>query len=204
MIVIDGRKSDMRIGNFSNLEEILVAANHQCQQERRIVTDIFLNDEHFSEIYPHQSEDIEKHDIKSVEIRSVPLGEMAYDISEELFKVARIMSDGSREVARLFRQADDNQALELFQDLLDVTRDFMSMIGVLRSEFIDVNDEKFTTLVERVSGLLGEISEVLANEDWVLLADLLEFEFNPVCESWHSTIADMREQIRLSLGQAGE
>lgn len=195
MIIIDGRKTDMHIENFANLEEILVEANTKCGEENRIVTDVLLNDELFSEIYPHQAEDIERDEIRTVEVRSVPLGEMALNISDELFKVTRMMSNGSARVAQLFRQGDDQEALDMFQDLLDVTRDFMSMVGVLRSEFVEVTDPQFVALVERVSELLGEMSEVLAGEDWILLADLLEFEFNPVCEAWNKNLAQMRSEI---------
>lgn len=195
MIIIDGRKTDMHIENFANLEEILVEANTKCGEENRIVTDVLLNNELFSEIYPHQAEDIERDEIRTVEVRSVPLGEMALNISDELFKVTRMMSNGSARVAQLFRQGDDQEALDMFQDLLDVTRDFMSMVGVLRSEFVEVTDPQFVALVERVSELLGEMSEVLAGEDWILLADLLEFEFNPVCEAWNKNLAQMRNEI---------
>lgn len=195
MIIIDGRKTDMHIENFANLEEILVEANTKCGEENRIVTDVLLNNELFSEIYPHQAEDIERDEIRTVEVRSVPLGEMALNISDELFKVTRMMSNGSARVAQLFRQGDDQEALDMFQDLLDVTRDFMSMVGVLRSEFVEVTDPQFVALVERVSELLGEMSEVLGGEDWILLADLLEFEFNPVCEAWNKNLAQMRSEI---------
>lgn len=199
MIIIDGRETNMHIGNFANLEEILVEAHIECTKDRRIVTDVLVNNELFSEIYPHQAEDIEREEISKVEILSMPLGEMALNITDELFKVTRIMSDGSKQVARLFRQGDDQEALELFQDLLDVTRDFMSMVGVLRTEFITVSDPEFTTLVERVSELLGEMSEVLAGEDWILLADLLEFDFNPVCEAWNASIQKLRAKISSNL-----
>ena len=49
--------------------------------------------------------------------------------------------------------------------------------------------------MERVSELLGEMSEVLSGEDWILLADLLEFEFNPVCEAWNKNLEKLRADI---------
>ena len=83
MIIIDGRASDLRIENFANLEEILVEANTECTREQRIVTDVLLNSEPFSEIYPHQAEDIERDEIRSVEISTMPLGEMALNVTDE-------------------------------------------------------------------------------------------------------------------------
>ena len=195
MIIIDGRASDLRIENFSNLEEILVEANAECTRAQRIVTDVLLNNEPFSEIYPHQAEDIERDEIRSVEINTMPLNEMALNITDELFKVTRMMESGSLQCAKLCRQGDDQQGLELFQDLLDVTRDFMSMIGVLRHDFVTVNEPEFDSLVEKVSALLGEMTEVLESEDWILLSDLLEFEFVPVSNAWNKILEKLRATI---------
>ncbi len=201
MIIIDGRQTEMQVANFSNLEELLVNVLEKSNMENRVVTDIFVNKEQFSEIYPHQAEDIGCEAIESVEVRSMPVGEMAINIAREMYKVAQMMGNGSKEVARLFRQADDAEALELFQDLLDVTRDFMGMINVLRSEFSLSKNKEIIHSSETLSSLLVEMTEVLENEDWILLADLLEYEFLPVCENWKKAIQVLREDIRNAVQQ---
>ncbi len=199
MIIIDGQQSKLEISNFANLEEILVNVMQEQSMENRVVTDVLVNEETFSEIYPHQAEDIGSEFIKSVEIRSVPVGEMAVNISREMYKVADIMAAGSRQISRLFRQAEDAEALELLQDLLDVTRDFMNMQGVLRREFNLNDDAEFNANVEQFSSLLTEMTEVLENEDWILLADLLEYELLPVCENWKKVIQTLREELRTAI-----
>ncbi|MCL2123394.1 MAG: hypothetical protein FWH34_04815 [Desulfovibrionaceae bacterium] len=197
MIIIDGRQSAMEIGNFANLEEILVGVMGKEEMESRIVTDVLVNDESFSEIYPHQAEDIGSEFIKSVEVRSMPVGEMASNIAREMYKVAQIMSNGAKHVARLFRQADDAEALDMLQDLLDVTRDFMTMIGVLRGEFcLDSGNKEFNESAEQLSALLTEMSDVLESADWILLADLLEYEFLPLSQNWKQVIQSIRENLR--------
>jgi hypothetical protein len=197
MITIDGRQSEMEIGNFANLEEILVGVMSNEDMTARIVTDVLVNEEAFSEIYPHQAEDIGSAVINSVEVRSMHLSEMAVSIAREMYKVAQIMSNGARHVARLFRQADDAEALDMLQDLLDVTRDFMNMIGVLRNEFcLDSGNREFGENFEQLSNLLTEMSEVLESSDWILLADLLEYEFLPLSQSWKQVIQSIRENLR--------
>ena len=197
MITIDGRRSKMEIGNFANLEEILVDVMSNEDMDSRIVTDVLVNNEAFSEIYPHQAEDIGSEFIKTVEVRSMHVGEMAANIAREMYKVAQIMSNGARHVAHLFRQADDAEALDMLQDLLDVTRDFMSMIGVLRNEFcLDSGNKEFNESTEQLSNLLTEMSEVLENSDWILLADLLEYEFLPLSQNWKQVIQSIRENLR--------
>lgn len=198
MIIIDGQQSQMNIGNFANLEEILVQVVSDDTMNNRIVTDVIVNEETFSEIYPHQAEDIASEFLRTVEVRSMPVNEMAVNIAREMYKVAQIMANGSKQVSRLFRQAEDAEALELFQDLLDVTRDFMGMLSVLRSEFALSTSKDFSNNSEQFSALLSEMTEVLENEDWILLADLLEYEFLPVCENWKKVIQVLREDIRQS------
>jgi len=196
MIVVDGRDTGLQIQSFDNLEQILVKVMEDRHIEGRIVTDVLVNKEPFSEIYPHQAEDVEASDIESVEIVSMPTSEMAVNITRELYKVVTLMDHGARRVAELFRKADDNEALEVYQDLLDVTRDFMGMIGVLRGEFSLKHTPDFNEAAEDISGLFSEMLEVIENEDWILLADLLEFEFIPAVERWKKIVAQLREDIK--------
>ena len=195
MIIIDGRPMDMNMAAFSNLEEILVQVIKDDYLEKRVVTDVLLNKEPFNEIYPHQAEDIEVSEIETLEIQTVPLNEMAGSVTEELYKVIHIMGEGSREIARLFRQADDAEALEMLQDLLEVTREFVGMVGLLRYEYVTPGSDSIEDRIETISSLLGEMIEVLENEDWILLADLLEYEFLPTVKDWENVIGSLRNVI---------
>lgn len=187
MIIVDGRRSENKIANFANLEEVLSGVMSHEEMSDRVVTDVLVNNETFSEIYPHQAEDMTCDNIQSVEVRTMPASDMATEMAGEMGKVARMMEAGGRNVSRLFRDASDTEALELFQDLLDVTRDFMDMLSLLRSRYADNVDAGYSERVERMSSLLSEMSDIMENEDWILLADLLEYEFSPLCLEWQDT-----------------
>ena len=195
MIIIDGRPMDMNMAAFSNLEEILVQVIKDDYLEKRVVTDVLLNKEPFNEIYPHQAEDLEVSEIDSLEIQTVPLNEMAGNVAEELHKVINIMGEGARQIAQLFRQADDAEALEMLQDLLEVTREFLGMVGLLRYEYTTPGTDSISDRIEVISSLLGEMIEVLENEDWILLADLLEYEFLPTVKDWSGVINNLQKVI---------
>ena len=195
MIIIDGRPMDMNMAAFANLEEILVQVIKDDYLEKRVVTDVLLNKEPFNEIYPHQAEVIEVAEIDSLEIQTMPLNEMAGNVAEELHKVINIMGEGSRQIAQLFRQADDAEALEMLQDLLDVTREFLGMVGLLRYEYTTPGTDSISDRIEAISSLLGEMIEVLENEDWILLADLLEYEFLPTVKDWDGVINNLQKII---------
>lgn len=196
MIAVDGRDTGLQIQGFENLEQLLIKVMEDKHLTGRIVTDVMVNGEPFSEIYPHQAEDVETSEIESVEIVSMPTSEMAVNITRELYKVVTLMDHGARRVAELFRKADDGEALEVYQDLLDVTRDFMGMVGVLRGEFSLKKSVSFNESAEELSSLFSEMVEVIENEDWILLADLLEYEFIPAVERWKKVVAQLREDIK--------
>ncbi len=196
MLVIDGQKQDIDISGFDNLDQLFIKVMEGGTLENRVVTDVFVNEKPFSEIYPHQSEDIDLRDVQDVEIRTIGVPEAAVEITRELYKVVNLMGEGASRVAEMFRQADDAEALETYQDLIDVTRDFLGMIGVLRSEFAMKDHKEFTEASEQLSGLFTEMTEVLTNEDWILLADLLEYEFLPAVNRWKKVVALLREDVR--------
>jgi hypothetical protein len=198
MLLIDGQKSELSFANFTNLDQIFIKVMEDGLLHNRVVTDVFVNDEPFSEIYPHQSEDIDAGELKTVEIRTMPVGEVAVEITRELYKVVTLMGEGATRVAELFRQADDAEALETYQDLVDVTRDFIAMISTLRGEFALTDYREFMEASDQLSNLFGEMTSVMGNEDWILLADLLEYEFLPAVNRWKKVVAQLREDVRAS------
>ncbi|MDD4952519.1 MAG: hypothetical protein PHV85_08225 [Desulfovibrionaceae bacterium] len=198
MIVIDGRQSELDQRDFKTLDQIFVKVMERGDLNDRVVTDVFLNDEPFTEIYPRQAEDIDAKDIRKLEIKSVPVTEMAVSITREMYKVINLMAEAGNKVAAMFRRADDSEALELYQDLLDVIRNFIGMIGLLRDEFSLKEHSEFKAAADQLNTLFTEMSEVLENEDWILLADLLEYEFFPAVDKWKKVVAMLREDIRIA------
>lgn len=195
MIIIDGRENQLDLSGYANLEEALAAIMELDELQGRIITDVLVNDESFSEIYPHQAEDMECGSINKLEIKSEPVDKMALAMSGEMHKVATLMGNGARNVGRLFREEKNTDALELLQDLLDVTRDFMGMITKLRDQYLGGADENFVRKTEQFSDLLSEMSDVMESEDWVLLSDLLEYEFAPLCEDWRIIGENIHRQL---------
>ena len=196
MIIIDGKQYDIGPHNFENLEQVFTKVVADGHLEDRIVTDVKVNEEPFTEIYPHQAEDIALSDVESIEIVTMGTNAMAVEITLELYKVVNLMSEGGKRVAALFRQADDAEALETYQDLIDVIRNFLNMVGVLRDEYSLKDYPDYTNGAEELNTMFTEMNSVLENEDWILLADLLEYEFLPAVEKWKKVIKSLRDDIR--------
>ncbi len=52
--------------------------------------------------------------------------------------------------------------------------------------------------LDGLSSLFSEMIEIQENEDWILLADLLEYEYLPLVEKTKSLVADLRESVKSS------
>ncbi len=186
MLIIDGNEKKLQFADFANLETLLDEVVKFDNLEKRVITDVLVNDEPFSEIYPHQAEDIEMEMVDKVEIISIAEEEMIKNILIEMQKVITIMQSSSKQIAELFRQADDSEALEMYSDLLDVVRNFLGMISILYNQKNMLLNQKDSAIFDKFSELLNEIIEVQDNQDWILMADLLEYEFNPLLQEWQT------------------
>jgi hypothetical protein len=201
MIVIDGRQSEISLSNYANLEEVLATLMTDEGLDQRIVTDVLVNNEAFSELYPHQAEDIEAGEIERLEVRTVSMDEMATDVVGELPVVVDIMAGGARSVAKLLRAGDLAEAFAVLQDMIAVTRDFVGAIHVLRTQFSNGGNVDLDALGDILGDLLGEITDVIADEDWILVADLLEYEYLPACEGWRKVIEALSRDIASARGE---
>ena len=198
MIVIDGRESNMSLSNCDNLAEVLVKLMEEESLEERIVTDVLVDDQAFSELYPHHAEDIDSTSFQRLELRTVSLTQMAEDVTGELPKVITILGQGARRVAELLRQSELAEALEVLQDIVNVTREMLGTIQVLRNQYSSGINRDLENLSSRLGDLLGELNDVLGNEDWQLLADILEYEYAPACEGWRAVIDALASDIAAS------
>lgn len=195
MIVIDGRQSSMDLKSFANLEEVLVKVMEEEVVAGNIVTDVLVNETAFSEIYPHHAEDVTIDEVQRVELHTVSTSEMAAEVSKELHIVIKIMQDGSKGVAMRLRQGDTGEGMELLQDLLDVVRNFLGTISVLHQRFPLESTEAFEKTSVTLDSLLSEMCDVMGNQDWLLLADLLQYELAPACEEWSKIIDAFQADI---------
>lgn len=189
MIVIDGRESEQALSNYANLEDALVKLSETESLSNRIITDVLVNEEAFSELYPHQAEDIAIEDVERLELVSVSVTEMAKDIIAELPKVIKILNVSSKSIATLFRDSEIDDALDSLQDMLTVGSDFIKTIQVIRYYFSIDQANELLQISDSLDPLLTELSESIEDEDWMLVADLLEFELIPATEGWLKIIS---------------
>jgi hypothetical protein len=73
------------------------------------------------------------------------------------------------------------QAVAKSSQLLDWSLDDMTL-----------DDEPVNTTFQKLAEVLGEVRQALENQDYVLLADLLQYEFGPLATRWQRLLNHMR------------
>lgn len=191
MIYINGQKSELELNQFANFEEVIAATNKVCNDAEEIITEVHLNNELFQELYPHQAEDIEINEVQKVEITSIKYVDMASQIVSELYKVTASIRLASTEASESLRRGDDADAFNTIKNMIDVVRNFLNMISCFQSDFNAPVTDEYTSLTEKYTQILVEMNDALENQDWILVADLLEFEIAPLCSDWDEYLTSL-------------
>lgn len=84
------------------------------------------------------------------------------------------------------------EAVQLFDELID------GIGRLLNLDFskISINSETIQNRKERLLKLTSEMHSAQIGQDWVMLADLLEYELTPLIQDWIKIIPSFQEEIR--------
>jgi len=99
---------------------------------------------------------------------------------------------GFQKAADLFRLGNEQEAHKFYLQILDGIDWFSQVVQtIVVSREKDLEGEKLKDRQEKLTGLMTQMLEANQNKDWVLLADLLEYEMIPFYENWQAALSQM-------------
>ena len=197
LIEVDGKKIDFNLDEVSNLEELIYEVMENHVDGNRLITEVKVNDVTFSERWPGEARVIPLDKIYKIEFLTKPLDFVAEKMLEDIpNKIDEIIS-GLKEAAELYRVADEQEANLNFVKVVTTLRDFINFITQLkRVNIINWDKLELEEDYEKLIKLIDEMLDVQDDEDWILLADLIEYELTPIMESWKEITANMKDNIK--------
>ena len=75
------------------------------------------------------------------------------------------------------------------------------MLG-LNANTLDIEGEPLASLLDKPRQVLQQIKEALVAQDYVLLADILQYELGDVSEQWRTITAYLRDAVEEPQGAA--
>ncbi len=198
-IYIDSAPLDIEYEKFSNLEDLIYHVMSSHTAGDKLIVEVKVNDKTFSERWPGEAKIIPLDKIVKLEFITASLEEIASTMLADIPAQVESINKGLLEAAELYRVADEQEANLNFIKIVTSLRDFVNFVTQLKNanvipwEKVEIKGMDIDTYYDRLIKLIDEMLDVQEDEDWILLADLIEYELVPIMNKWREFLMEARE-----------
>jgi hypothetical protein len=136
-------------------------------------------------------------DIDSLEVELANLKDLvATNIANALDYLKKLIP-GFEQAADLFRTGNEQEANKYYLQILDGIDWFSQVVSVImqpdenETGLPDADDENLQVRQKKLTDLMSQMLEANENQDWVLLADILEYEMVPFYKDWGNILSKL-------------
>ena len=181
-----------------SLEEMLVDIMGKHLPAEHSIKRVMLNSEHYIEEVPHDAAKVDRDQIERLEIETLSPEEVADAFAQNGHHQLQTIIEAAPKVAELFRVADEAEANEHYLVFLETLQLLLHMI-VRVGELMDLDFSAISadgmsadTGLEKVKRVVDEMLSVQEDQDWVLLADVLEYDLVPALRPWLDILPQLK------------
>jgi hypothetical protein len=197
-VTINDESIPVDFSHMPNLEEALVELNDQFVPAGQQLFQVRVNGEFFSESYPRESRYMELKEIATLDLKTIPDKDMARVILGESVQQAEILCQAIEKSARLFRVSAEDEANHYFAQVLEALRWLLltgdnacQVLQVDLGQAVSLAGKRTTSFLPNLQTLLDEMLEISEDQDYVLLADLMEYELLPMVREWQEILKNL-------------
>jgi len=134
--------------------------------------------------------------ITSIELLELELAHLGDLLANNLANAKEYLEKlipGFQKAADLFRMGNEQEAHKFYLQILDGIDWFSQVVlNIVKSRGNQVEGQSLGDRQEKLTGLMAQMLEANQNQDWVLMADLLEYEMIPYYEDWQETLSHIK------------
>ena len=136
-------------------------------------------------------------DIDSLEVELANLKDLVATNLANALDYLKKLIPGCEQAADLFRAGNEQEANKYYLQILDGIEWFSQVVSVIMSpdegetKLPDTDDESLEVRQKKLTDLMSQMLEANQNQDWVLLADLLEYEMVPFYKDWEKILSKL-------------
>ena len=189
-VLVDGARLDTDCGTEPSLSDVVESIRKDWQADDRILVAIRCDDE---EVVGEELEAIlgtPLSEFGRVEFQTGSARGLAGDVLEHVSAMLIEASEVQSQVVELLGQGSTPRAMDLLSGCFAVWKQAQEGLSqaaeVLNLDLDTVEFEGATVgeFVEELAAALRKIRESLTTRDYVMLADVLAYELEPICERW--------------------
>jgi len=140
-------------------------------------------------------------ELESIEVETASKRDLVIDALAHGVISADALTIAARETSEMFRRGETAAANQRLAEFGDGIRSLVVLVGAVSAACggsVDRMDVGGRTVEQEVSGLIGQLEDVVAAQqalDWLTVADILEYEFDPALANWRSLFDGLRSTI---------
>jgi hypothetical protein len=192
-IFIDQQTID--IGQDSeNLVDILSAVTQESIENDRAISAVTVDGVDFTEQLANNTPYVHVGRAREIQFHTIGEADICRKFLDNASAFIHSLSDIVKEIATRFRSDDPKETSEQYLQFIQIYQDFLHTVLYIRdflkkSESESTIDE--TAFEEQLSTSADLFDRIIAcqkSRDWVLLADLLEYEMTGMLQRWETLL----------------
>ncbi len=184
-----------------NLEEVIQEVMTRYAGGERILWSVALNGHNCGRMNQHETQAVGADAIEKLEISTKDNREIAVDFLRHGVDVLVIMQESAKRISGLLRTVGEKEANERYMEFIQAYMDFFEMLMHSKETLnLDFNQINFTGSslednLDVLKALFDRMITVQENRDWVALADLLEYELEPILKKWQVILPMLEKEV---------
>ena len=198
---LDNEPLESSVGEDERLEALLAEVNRAMSERDRVVVAILCNDQEVNADALPKALATPLSEFQRVELRSQPAGEVARAVLDQ---ASGLLEETEREQPGIVEMLNEGNTVRGMELLAGSFRLWLqaheAVLGAIRLGSVPLDDVRVdgTPSVDIVNGLkdkLEQIKEALEARDYVMLADILQYELPETLQTWKSLIGQLHQVI---------
>jgi len=195
-ITLNDQSLPVDLSHLRTLEDALLELNEKFIPSGEQLFQVEVNGQFFTERYPRESRYITLGEVSTLDLKTVTDADLARSILSDAALKVQTLVQALEKGAALFRLAAEDEANHYFAQVLEALR-WLLQTGEGACQVLDVDMAKESSpqigevseFIKRFQDLLDEMLQVYEEEDYILLADLMEYELLPMVQEWQKILS---------------
>lgn len=208
-IIINDIDRNHDTSSINNLNELYKNLLGEYKSTESFVNKIRLNGKDLTENELENNGNLPIKEIDSLELIILTVPEMALNNINNAMEYLNKLIPGIEKASELFRTKSEEEANKYYLQCVEGLAWFREVIDNVKltlkeeldkldfgSKSIEIHDEKMLSLTK-------ELADSQSKKDWVMLADLLEYELLPYLEEWKSIMPLFVKAVQNKINSSG-